>query len=111
MRDLSDGQLRGSVRSTALWQEPPYAGADRATVPSPWLALLEATRRSPMWYDATLKVPTTNVATWPGRVFRPIGFIATLPTAKLYLQQLLWSRQIEESYARIQSEAEVHLAN
>jgi hypothetical protein len=40
----------------------------------------------------------------------PGDFIATLPTASLYLHRLQWSRQIEEPDDRVQSDAEVPTA-
>jgi hypothetical protein len=47
---------------------------------------------------------------WPGAGAPSIDFIATLPTAGSHLQRLLWSRQIEQSSDRTQSEAGVRLS-
>jgi hypothetical protein len=46
---------------------------------------------------------------WPRAGTPSIDFVATLPTAGLHLQRLLWSRQIEQSSGWTQSEAAVQL--
>ena len=51
-----------------------------------------------------------HIGTGQARVSRPVDFIATLPTARPYLQRLLWSRQIEKSYDKVQSSAVVRPA-
>jgi hypothetical protein len=46
-----------------------------------------------------------DVSSWPTPGALPVDFIATLPTASLHLQWLLWSRKIEKSYDSCQSAA------
>jgi len=40
---------------------------------------------------------------WPVAGAQSVEFIATLPTAGLHIQRLLWSRHIEEPHDRVQS--------
>ena len=60
--------------------------------------------------DLIGKMSLTNVRFMLPTAGAPIvEFIATLPTASLHLQWLLWSRKIEKSYDSCQSEAALQL--
>jgi hypothetical protein len=52
------------------------------------------------------KMPFVSDSYWPRAGAPSIDFIARLPTARAYLQRLLWSSQIEQSSDRTQSEAD-----
>jgi hypothetical protein len=45
--------------------------------------------------------PFLYACIWPGAGAPSIDFTAALPTVNLYLQRLLWGRQIEQSSGRI----------
>jgi hypothetical protein len=53
------------------------------------------------------KQTVVNTRLWPRAGAPSINFVATLLTAVLHPQRLLWSRQIEQSSDRTQSEAVV----
>jgi len=53
-----------------------------------------------------MKLPVATVGLWPHAGAPSIDFTAALLTVNLYLQRLLWSRQIEQSNDRTQSVAD-----
>ena len=53
--------------------------------------------------ELALKSPAVCKGNWPRAGARPIDFIASLQTARLCLQRLLWSMLIEQSTDRTQS--------
>jgi hypothetical protein len=56
-----------------------------------------------------MKPPFTYDGSWPSAGAPSIDFVGILLTAALHPERLLWSRQIEQSSDRTQSEAVVQL--
>ena len=56
---------------------------------------------------AAARAAMLNGRTWPRAGAPSIDFVAALLTAVLHPQRLLWSRQIEQSSDRTQSQADI----